>query len=293
MQRRSFIKNTALCAVVVSTTGYLRFDGDHYVGDCETTTDILGPFYRPNAPVRTDLVIKNVPGQVVVLRGIVRHKDCTPLNNACVEIWHCGADGKYDNTTQEFRYRGKTYSDEKGQYHFRTVVPVPYDTGEGQIRPAHYHMLISAQGYQSLVTQVYFTGDPYLSKDPSSSSPTARKRILEIKNGIHGEKNISFDIALSDKFIADPAVINRLAGTYTGLDEKKEKVKFFNRNNQLWVLAKNAEYNFQYIGNNAFQMYGEETTAHFEILSTGSVKLTHTHVNNKKEKSTWEAVKEN
>ena len=98
MQRRNFIKNTALCAIAVSTTGFIRFNGTNYEGDCETTTDILGPFYRPDAPVRSNLLVKNAKGQEVILRGIVKHKDCTrPLNNACVELWHCSADGVYDN----------------------------------------------------------------------------------------------------------------------------------------------------------------------------------------------------
>ena len=57
MQRRNFIKNTAFYAVAVSAYGFIRFDGKHYVGDCETTTDIIGPFYRPGSPVRNDLVV--------------------------------------------------------------------------------------------------------------------------------------------------------------------------------------------------------------------------------------------
>ncbi len=69
MQRRTFIKNTALCGVAVSATGFIRFNGQNFEGDCETTTDILGPFYRPNAPVRSNMRIKNAKGQLVVLSG--------------------------------------------------------------------------------------------------------------------------------------------------------------------------------------------------------------------------------
>ena len=58
MQRRTFITNTALCAVAVSASGFIRFDGNRFVGDCETTSDILGPFYRPDSPVRNSLVVK-------------------------------------------------------------------------------------------------------------------------------------------------------------------------------------------------------------------------------------------
>ena len=47
MQRRSFIKNAAFGVVAVNASGFIHFDGKRYVGDCETTTDIIGPFYRP------------------------------------------------------------------------------------------------------------------------------------------------------------------------------------------------------------------------------------------------------
>ena len=296
MKRRSFIKNSALCAVAISATGFIRFNGEYYEGDCETTTDILGPFYRPEAPVRSNLLVKNAPGQEVVLSGTIKHKDCIrPLKNACVELWHCSAEGVYDNDSPDFLYRGKTYADEKGNYHFRTVIPVPYGVGNGQTRPAHYHMLISAPGYQSLVTQLYFTGDPYIKEDPSSASPLAKKRILEIKNGKNGEKTVSFDITMMEKIPASAEVINRLIGTYTDIKDKNQKTEFFNRNNQLWYKSKssiNGGYPLHYTGNNVFESYGEKNSAHFEIKADGSVQMTLSLINDKGEKNVLIAIKE-
>jgi hypothetical protein len=46
------------------------------VGDCETTSDILGPFYRPNSPVRRNLVDKGEKGTLVELSGKIKHLDC-------------------------------------------------------------------------------------------------------------------------------------------------------------------------------------------------------------------------
>jgi hypothetical protein len=37
MQRRNFIKNTALSAIAISATGFVHFDGERYLGDCATT----------------------------------------------------------------------------------------------------------------------------------------------------------------------------------------------------------------------------------------------------------------
>jgi protocatechuate 3,4-dioxygenase beta subunit len=136
MKRREFTKLASLSAVAVSTTGFIQFDGKSYEGDCVTTTDILGPFYRPGSPTRSNLIIDGAPGDIVELTGIVRHKDCrTPYENAKVELWHCSADEIYDNESSEFRYRGTTYCDSEGKYKFRTQMPVPYDAGGGDIRP--------------------------------------------------------------------------------------------------------------------------------------------------------------
>jgi len=296
MQRRFFIKNTALCAVAVSTSGFIRFNGKYYEGDCETTTDILGPFYRPDAPVRSNLLVKNAAGQEVILSGTVKHKDCIrPLSNACVELWHCSAGGVYDNDSPDFLYRGKTYSDEKGNYHFRTVIPVPYDTGGGQIRPAHFHMMISADGYQSLITQLYFTGDPNLSKDPSSSSPAAKRRILDIKNGSNGEKAVTFNVTMMEKIPAGAVVIDRLAGVYIRSDNKGKKEEFYKKNNLLWVKdteSINGGYPLQYAGNNIFEYYGWPMKYQFTIKADGSVKISYSGINWEKNKESWEAVKE-
>jgi catechol 1,2-dioxygenase len=62
MQRRSFIRNSAFTAIAVSASGFIRFDGKNYVGDCETTTDIIGPFYRPDSPVRNNFIVTGDPG---------------------------------------------------------------------------------------------------------------------------------------------------------------------------------------------------------------------------------------
>ena len=109
------------------------------------------------------------------MSGTVKQKDClTPCQKAKIELWHCSSSGVYDNTSSDYLYRGTTYSDDKGQFLFKTILPVPYDIGGGLKRPAHFHMMITAQGYQPLVTQLYFSGDPYISKDATSSSPTAK-----------------------------------------------------------------------------------------------------------------------
>jgi len=294
MKRRTFIRDAALSAVAISATGFIRFNGASFEGDCETTTDILGPFYRPNAPVRSDMRLANDPGKKVVLSGTIMHKDCkTPLKNACVEIWHCDSKGVYDNDSSDFKYRAKTYCDEKGNYSFKTIIPVPYDVGSGNFRPAHFHMLISATGYQALITQLYFTGDPYITKDSSSSSPAAKRRILKFNKGENGESTVLFNVTMLEKLPADEAAINRLVGIYTL--ENKEKEEFYKKDGMMWVKRRssiNGGYPLEYYGDNTFGMYGTEAKFKFTIQTNGFVNLNFSTMRDDNSKEAWVAVKE-
>jgi protocatechuate 3,4-dioxygenase beta subunit len=275
MQRRTFLRDAALGAVAVSASGFISFNGTKYVGDCETTTDILGPFYRPGSPVRTSLVIPGDPGTKLLLSGVVKHDDCTtPFKKAKIEIWHCSAKGEYDNDSDEFRYRATTFTDDSGKYFFNTILPVPYSTGAGNYRPAHYHLMISAEGYQPLITQLYFTGDPHLKEDPSSASPTAKRRILTVKTLKDETKKVAFDISLAKKLNAEVAAIDKLQGIYT-FENNDRKIEFFRNGNELWM--KNDVYgiNLEYVGDNSFRYpMGEEKDVYrFLLQADGKIKL--------------------
>lgn len=209
MKRRDFLQNTILTAVAVSAYGFIYLEGEHYVADCATTSDILGPFYRAGSPVRNNLWVNGNPGHPVELSGVIMHKDCTtPLNKAKVELWHCDGKGVYDNDSDEFRYRGTTFSDAKGYYSFKTVLPVPYSVGNGNTRPAHFHLMITADNYKPLVTQVYFSGDAHIGTDRHASAEKAKNRILEVKNKKDGSKKVLFNIYLSDTIEDDATIID-------------------------------------------------------------------------------------
>ncbi|HUQ67328.1 MAG TPA: hypothetical protein VM101_14290 [Flavitalea sp.] len=275
MQRRSFLKDAALGAVAISATGFIRFDGSKYIGDCETTTDILGPFYRPGSPVRANLVIAGDAGIKILLGGTVKHDDCiTPFKKAKVEIWHCSAKGVYDNSTDEFRYRGTTFTDDKGNYSFNTILPVPYGVGNGIYRPAHFHLMITAEGYQPLVTQLYFAGDAYLSKDPSSSSPTAKRRILKVQTMPDKSKKLLFNINLSKKLGAEIAGIDKIKGVYS-FENSTRKVEFFRNGKELWLKNQVFGMNLEYVGDNSFKspLSEYDELFKFELQPDGKVKL--------------------
>src|SRR6266511_1070940 len=90
-----------------------------------TAEDVLGPFYRPDAPVRTSV------GKGHVLRGTVRSSaDCSPIPGARVELWLAGRNG-YDDA------------------HRATVI------AEAEGRPPHIHVRVAHPGHRTLVTQEY------------------------------------------------------------------------------------------------------------------------------------------
>jgi len=139
-------------------------------------------------------------GTVITLKGRVFGGNCeTPLKNAMVEIWHCNTKGEYDNDSDDFHQRGKVFSDEKGDYSFKTILPGKYLNGE-KYRPAHIHFRVTAKDSEELISQLYFHGDPHITNDPWASKPKAERRILPISlEDTKGNLAVVFDIFLRDK----------------------------------------------------------------------------------------------
>ncbi|WP_163717227.1 dioxygenase family protein [Mangrovibacterium lignilyticum] len=282
MKRRNFIKTSTLSAFAISAYGFIHFDGEQYIGDCETTSDILGPYYRPNSPVRSNLRITGDTHELVELSGYIRHNDClTPYKNAKVELWHCDRNGIYDNQSPEFRYRGTVFTDEKGFYSFQTVFPVAY-AGEGFIRPAHFHMMITAESYQPLITQLYFKGDKHIDDDLYASSPNAKKRILEVKKMSTGTTKVEYSVGMSEVLNLEVASIDKLLGKYTQVNDKEKVIELFKFQNRLWMKNEAFGNKFEYIGNNIFEEAnnpdGMYWRLEFKILATGTINFTESYI---------------
>lgn len=105
-----------------------------------TEPDMLGPFYKSGAPVRSAV------GKGYLLTGIVKSAwDCSAIKGARIEFWLVNPEGSYDDD-----HRATVFSDATGAYRFESNVPKPY-VG----RPPHIHIRVSADGYKTLVTQHY------------------------------------------------------------------------------------------------------------------------------------------
>lgn len=275
MQRRRFIKNSGLVAIGLGVLGNIHWDKDHFAGDTPTTTDILGPFYRPGAPLRTNLNSPNFKGEILHLSGTIFMEDGkTPMNNCLIEIWQCQQDGLYDNVSDDFLYRGSQQVKTDGKYHFITTIPTPYPSDENPsvFRPAHIHMRISAIGQQDLITQVYLKGDPYLDTDPSTRSSLSINRILPLKKRGDTESELEFDIVLKKQYLPDEMVFHKVSGIYKMTD--KSIMEFYRDGDFLfWKWNGQVRGGLSYNGNNTFVGGVNDTEAKFELQAKGNAKL--------------------
>ena len=275
MKRRDFIKNSSLVAISVSAFGAISWNGENFVGDSPTTTDILGPFYRPGAPMRSNIIPPDSKGILLNLSGTIYKEDGkTPLNNALVEIWQCDENQHYDNTSNDFLCRGALKTGNNGRYDFKTVVPVQYKANpnnEASWRPAHIHMRVSVADQQDLITQIYFKGDKYIETDTSASAPQAVNRILDISKNASGENAVIFDVVMSKEFPLEKEVYNKITGLYWMDDDSKIE---FIKNDDLLFLKRNGQLtaSLKYIGNNTFEGGIGYPKVTFELLAKGETK---------------------
>jgi len=176
--RQEFIllSDTLGVSVLVDAINHRKVEG-------ATVSTVLGPFYREGAAEVPPLhnIAGDTPGEPVVVFGQVTTPEGQPIPGALLDIWQASAQGFYDvqDTNQpEMNLRGKLRTDEAGRYIFRTIkpssYPIPYDGPVGKMlnvmdrhpyRPAHIHFIVSAEGYQPVVTHIFVEGDPYLDSD--------------------------------------------------------------------------------------------------------------------------------
>ena len=105
-----------------------------------TPRDAMGPYYEPDAPMRSRV------GEGYTLSGVVRSAgDCSALEGAMIELWMTGPDGRYAD-----EYRARMRSGENGNYRFESHMPGAYGS-----RPPHIHIRVTAPGHEPLVTQHY------------------------------------------------------------------------------------------------------------------------------------------
>ena len=157
-----------------------------------TSSDVLGPYYRPGAPSRMAIASATEPGERLWLEGVVVGPDCAPLAGALLDVWQADKDGRYyePDAGEPYRLRGKLATAEDGTWQLATVRPGNYRLGPDAWRPAHVHFTISHPSLRTLTTQIYFEGDRYL--PPNDGCPTCGSddpaRIVRLVAGATGSR---------------------------------------------------------------------------------------------------------
>jgi catechol 1,2-dioxygenase len=158
---------------------------DHTVTDGESESTVLGPFYRENPPVLpkgASIVQKSFEGsETVRVTGTIRDTAGKPVPGVTIDVWEDAPNGLYeqqDPDQPEYNLRGRFMTDDKGEYSFVGIrpvpYPIPYDGAAGELlnymghhpwRPGHIHFMIMKDGYQSLISQIFDADTKYLDND--------------------------------------------------------------------------------------------------------------------------------
>ncbi|UHL66417.1 intradiol ring-cleavage dioxygenase [Paralcaligenes sp. KSB-10] len=148
-----------------------------------TEATVFGPFHVEGAPhyALGDDIGNGMKGEPCFVSGRVVGIDGQGVPNATLEVWQADAEGLYDVQNpdlKEHQGRGVLNADARGNFHFRSIVaecyPIPHDGPVGRMldalgrhpwRPAHLHFMITAPGFERLVTHVFRRGGDYLDSD--------------------------------------------------------------------------------------------------------------------------------
>lgn len=122
-------------------------------GDETTIPNIEGPYFKPDSPLRTNLVDPGMPGTPLTVSGYVFGRDCGPVAGALLDFWQADDNGAYD--MGGFTLRGHQFSTAQGGFALTTIVPGLYPG-----RTRHIHVKVQAPGEPLLTTQLYFPGEP-------------------------------------------------------------------------------------------------------------------------------------
>jgi protocatechuate 3,4-dioxygenase beta subunit len=156
---------------------------NHRLSEGATESTVFGPFYREGArelPAGAT-ISQDGRGEPAVVTGRVLSTDGRPIPGALLDVWETDENGLYEQQDPEqpdMNLRGKFRADSEGRYFFVGIKPVSYPIpsngpvgkllhmlGRHPFRPAHIHLLVSADGFMPVTTHLFVKGDPYLDSD--------------------------------------------------------------------------------------------------------------------------------
>lgn len=180
---------------------------------CILTTKVTeGPFYI-KSPKRSDIREDKEGKNIDLKLQFLSYPNCTPIEGAIVEIWHCDAHGTYSGYPEvghnpweflklaEFGnnphiepknentfLRGAQITDKDGNVNFKTILPGWYDP-----RMPHIHFKAIINGKEEIASEllfeeeffnkVYTTTEPYLQYGKSPYGHSNDKVIATFPHG--------------------------------------------------------------------------------------------------------------
>jgi len=206
--RRQFLRNTSLAALsfgilpaLAKTTTKPKPNSPVLCNESTEDAYGQGPFYTANAPaIQNDMLAdSNETGTRLILSGQVYNLACSEvIPNTEIDIWHANDAGAYDNTG--YNLRGKATSNPQGFYVFETIKPGLYLNG-ATYRPSHFHFKITPPNFPTLITQLYFAGDPHIASDAAASITSgtfdATNRIIPLTTNANGDLEGTWDIIIN------------------------------------------------------------------------------------------------
>ena len=156
---------------------------NHEAGGGATESTVLGPFYVADSPWRAngDAITGDLGDNPLLVSGHVRDTTGRAIPEAVVDVWQNATNRLYavqDEHQAPDNLRGRFRTEPDGAFAFRTVRPVDYPipddgpvghmlavTGRHPWRPAHVHLIVSAQGYERVTTHIFDSTSRYLDSD--------------------------------------------------------------------------------------------------------------------------------
>ncbi|MGW4847444.1 dioxygenase family protein [Nocardia brasiliensis] len=154
-------------------------------GDAATIAQTEGPYFKPNSPRRSDLVLPGAPGTRLTVSGYVFTRSCRPVAQALLDFWQADNAGAYDNSG--YNWRGHQFTDANGRFSLSTIVPGLYPG-----RTRHIHVKVQAPNQRILTTQLYFPGEPRNNTD----SIFDRRLLMTVRTVPTGKEG-TFDFILN------------------------------------------------------------------------------------------------
>ncbi|MDP1950476.1 MAG: protocatechuate 3,4-dioxygenase [Nitrosomonas sp.] len=200
--RRKFIKSGVLGGIVAA--GLVTCGRMSKLRQIPTPPEVEGPFYPTEDQDDKDYDLTQIEGHKaaaagtqIIIVGRITDLAGNGIDQATIDIWQANTWGRYHHPRDpnpqpldpNFQGWAIISSDTDGNFRFKTVMPGAYPASETWTRPPHIHFKVSRQGYDTLITQMYFPNEKLNETDYLLSNKKASERPLMIARNIGEEED--------------------------------------------------------------------------------------------------------